>query len=129
MGQGAFTGLGWSFLSLSREPGRRLAFVSLQSRQGVRGGLNECVTMKDLLADVVLTQPLGARSTAVMEAAFDTAWNSLCLFGEQLSPAAAEAARDRMAKAICQSFRDGERDPLKLHDAAMCSIAPLHPGA
>jgi hypothetical protein len=85
--------------------------------------------MKIIFTECAPLQPLAARSTAVMEAAFDTAWHSLCHSGERLSAAAACAARDRMAKAICQSFRDGERDPLKLHDAAMCSVTSLYPAA
>jgi hypothetical protein len=73
-------------------------------------------------------QPLETRNGVAMEAAFDSAWMILSASNRRLSEQAACDARERMAKAICASFKRGERDPLRLHDAAMASLETLHPG-
>jgi hypothetical protein len=83
---------------------------------------------EDVQGDFSPLQPLETRNSVAMEAAFDTAWNSYCTTGIRLTAEAARDARNRMAKAICERFREGERDPLRLHDIALASLETLYPG-
>jgi hypothetical protein len=58
----------------------------------------------------------------LMAAAFEAAWASLCASGERLSAQQACDARIRLARAILELARNGERDPGRLRQLALASL-------
>jgi hypothetical protein len=63
-------------------------------------------------------------ATQAMAAAFDAAWESLRETRHiATAPFKAEATRERLAKAILEQARNGERDPIRLQEHAIKGLA------
>jgi hypothetical protein len=69
-----------------------------------------------------LFAPLDRELSEAMGVAFETAWVSLCSSGERLSAQQACDARIRLARAILDYVRRGERNPARLSEYALDSL-------
>jgi hypothetical protein len=64
-------------------------------------------------------------TTAILAAAFDTAWETVKRSGSTIATDDdAESRREQLAKYIIAAAQDGERDPHRLVERALSQFAP-----